>query len=285
MRVLITGGTGFIGRHCADAFEAAGHEVHTAHRSGRDGRDWRFDLLQEEHRRAILELVAPHVILTCAWGMEQDFWTDPDNEGWGNATFDLFLKAQKAGVRRFVGVGSCAEADPRTPYARAKDECRRSIERSSNGLSWAWTRVFMPIGIGEPLSKLVPSLAAKFAQGEAAEISSGKAIRDWIDVQDVGAALASVALSDVRGVVDIGTGQPVSVREIAETMARIAGRPDLLRVGARPDRDEPPWLVADIKALRDGAHFSPRFSLAHTLAASLHRAQVSATRRQSGQSL
>lgn len=94
-----------------------------------------------------------------------------------------------------------------------------------------------------------------------------------------------MAVSDVQGVVDIGTGNPVSVRQIAETMARLAGRPDLLQVGARPDRDEPAWWVADIKALRDGAGFSPRFSLIQTLAAALHRARASATKHPSGQSV
>ena len=186
MRVLVTGGTGFIGRQCADALEAAGHEVHTAHRDGGNGRDWRFDLLQEDHRQEILERVAPDVIVTSAWEMTPDFWINPANAKWRDATFDLFLSAKKSGVQRFVGVGSCAEANPETPYARAKDECRRSIERSGHGISWAWARIFMPIGIGEPPDKLVPSLAAKFAHGEAAEISSvkpseiGSTSRMWV---------------------------------------------------------------------------------------------------------
>ena len=85
--------------------------------------------------------------------------------------------------------------------------------------------------------------------------------------RDAGAALAALALSDVAGAVNIASGEGVSIASIAERLGGIAGRPDLIRIGALPDREgEPPRIVADVRRLRDEVGFRPSLTLQEGLA-------------------
>ena len=60
------------------------------------------------------------------------------------------------------------------------------------------------------------------------------------------------------------------MRHVVDTLAQLAGRPDLPRPGALPDRDgDPPRLVADVSRLRDEVGFAPRIALSEGLAGTL----------------
>jgi nucleoside-diphosphate-sugar epimerase len=72
----------------------------------------------------------------------------------------------------------------------------------------------------------------------------------------------------VEGAVNVASGEPLAVAEVAEILGAISGRPDLVRLGALPDRpDEPPVLVADVTRLRVEVGFRPRWGLREALEA------------------
>ncbi|MGL4442184.1 MAG: NAD-dependent epimerase/dehydratase family protein, partial [Alsobacter sp.] len=81
---------------------------------------------------------------------------------------------------------------------------------------------------------------------------------DFLSTVDAGTALAALALAGVDGAVNVASGEAVSIADLAGAIAAIAGRPDLLRLGARPDpAGEAPRMVADVTRLRDGAGCRP----------------------------
>ena len=86
-------------------------------------------------------------------------------------------------------------------------------------------------------------------------------MRDFLHVSDVARAFVTLLGADVRGAVNIGSGDPVEVRQIAQMLGVTAGRPDLIDYGAIAMRaDDPPLLVADAtKLLQTG--WLPRISL------------------------
>jgi nucleoside-diphosphate-sugar epimerase len=129
------------------------------------------------------------------------------------------------------------------------------------GLSFAWARMFFLYGPDEAPNRLVASIARALVRGEPALSSSGRAIRDFMDTRDAGAALAALALAGTAGDVNIATGEAHSVREIATLLGDIAGRPDLIQFGALPDREEPPYIVGSNKRLRHEVGFDPAFTL------------------------
>lgn len=286
-RVLVTGATGLIGRHVVSALVEQGAEVHAAgcsrvpRSNNGDGVRWHAaNLLDERERAQLLQAARPQTMVHCAWVTEQGaYWTSPKNLDWVAATLSLAKEATEFGLTRFIGVGTCAEyawggtellseattpLRPATLYGIAKDATRRVLESyaAASGLSFAWARLAMLYGAGEHHDRFVASLARAFVRGEPARMASGKAIRDIMDARDVGAAIAAVAMSPLTGAVNIGSGEPVSLRHVGEMLARVAGRPDLLRVSAFADRaNEPERLVMDVARLVHETGFRPKIEL------------------------
>jgi nucleoside-diphosphate-sugar epimerase len=268
-RVLVTGATGFIGRHVVEPLRAAGHEVRAV--GSRDG-----DLLEPRVIEGLVEEARADALLHLAWYAEPGaFWTSDRNLRWVGASLDLLHAFAAAGGRRAVVAGTCAEYDwshaflseRETPLAPSTlyGECKVSLHRVAQrwgGLSLAWGRVFFLYGPGEHPARLVSSVASALVRGQPAPCSSGEQVRDFLHVADVGRAFAALVDSDVEGPVNVASGEGVSVREVVTTLGELAGRPELVRLGAVPPRPgEPPELVGDIGRLRDEVGFTPAIGL------------------------
>lgn len=288
----MTGATGFIGRQALSALGSTGYEVHAVSRRSRVDDDvvWhRADLLQDNDLRDLLLDIRPKVVLHLAWCVEHGtFWTSHDNLDWAAATLRMVRAARDAGVRRFIGAGTCYEYDwpdkspcaeditpitNHTIYDAAKDGVRRTLEAFCRQceMEFAWARVFFAYGAYEPPNRLVASVARALLAGKPAKCSSGMAVRDFMDVRDVGAAISAVSVSNAQGAVNIGSGEGISIRQVALKLGELSGRPELIRIGARPDRaDEPPYIVADATKLVSSIGFSPRYNLSRGLTEALH---------------
>jgi dTDP-6-deoxy-L-talose 4-dehydrogenase (NAD+) len=165
-------------------------------------------------------------------------------------------------VTRIVGIGTCFEYDltggmlaietplrPLTPYAGAKAAAFMALSQwaPKQGIEFAWCRLFYLHGEGEDSRRLVPYLRSKLAAGEPAELTSGNQIRDFIDVREAGRIIAETALGHAQGAVNICSGMPITVRQLAESIADEYGRRDLLRFGARQDNLIDPPCVVGVK--------------------------------------
>jgi nucleoside-diphosphate-sugar epimerase len=285
LRVMVTGASGFVGRWSVAALRARGVEVAAVGRRPPQDSGTHFvacDLLDRTGVRGAVAEIRPDAILHLAWTVEHGkFWTAPDNLDWVGATLALLRLAREAGVRRFVGVGTCFEYAshdrnecdelttpivPTTLYAVAKDAVRR-IGTDWFEPSFAWARLFYMFGPGENEARLVASIASRLARGEPAPLSQGRVVRDFLHVRDVGSALAAVTLADVVGPVNIASGDGRSIRSVAEQLALAAGRPDLLRIGELPDRaGEPPHIVGGVRRLHEEIGFCPSIGFEEGLA-------------------
>ncbi|HTX50275.1 MAG TPA: NAD(P)-dependent oxidoreductase [Caulobacteraceae bacterium] len=254
-RVLVTGASGFVGRQAVKALLAAGADVHAVSRTplAIDCNWHGTDLLDPAGARALLDSVRPDAVLHLAWCVDHGrFWTDPANADWVAATLSLGRAAAEAGARHFTGVGTCYEYDwpsnadcreydtrlkGHTLYDVAKSSCRSVLDALFRelDLGFAWTRLFFLYGPDEDPRRLVASIARALARNEPAACSRGLAIRDLLDVRDAGAALAAVTLAQIGGAVNIGSGIGHRTGDVATTLGRLAGRPDLIRLGSLPD--------------------------------------------------
>jgi nucleoside-diphosphate-sugar epimerase len=281
--VLLTGATGFIGRHTLIALSEAGHEVHVAarHRGPeRAGVTWHdADLLDS---CAVVGEVEPEILVHLAWYAEHGrFWTSPENLRWVAASLELLRTFADAGGQRVVMAGTCAEYEwsravyredsplrPSTLYGAAKHGLHTVAAAycEQMHIELAWGRLFFLYGPHEARERLVPSLARALLAGEAAPMTSGTQRRDFLHVADAGAAFAALASSSLVGAVNLASGEGVALRDLAALIAERSGGAELLRVGVLPDRDgDPASLVADVGRMRDELEFTPQIDLADGL--------------------
>ena len=201
------------------------------------------------------------IIIHLAWFVEPgEYLYSSKNMECCQGTLVIGKASVKAGVRKFVGIGTCFEydlseggrlsvttpLDPLTPYAAAKAALFVFMSQwlKSHNVDFAWCRLFYLYGEGEDSRRLVPFLREKISLGEEVHLTSGKQIRDFIDVSDAGNMIVEVALSSSNGPYNICSSIPVSVRQMAENIADEYGRRDLLKFNMRPDNDfDPPYIV------------------------------------------
>lgn len=298
-RVLLTGAAGFVGRQVGPALAAAGLEVHAILHTTRKAPPGvafvhRADLLAPGTAAALVRDIRPALLVHAAWFVAHGrFWTAPENADWLEASTELAEAFAAGGGRRILGIGSCAEyaasdrddalpwpetraVAPETPYGQAKAAlaARLAALSARRDVSVAWARLFHLFGPGEHPDRLVPSVMRALRDGRAAEVASGTPIRDVASTWFVGRALAAVASSRLEGPVNVAAGEGVALRALVERIAAIAGRPDLPRFGALPDRPgEVPFMVADTRRLRREAGFTE----APALEADLRRLSSGAT--------
>lgn len=117
----------------------------------------------------------------------------------------------------------------------------------------------------------MPSIIRSLLLGEPALCSSGTHVRDFIDVRELGRAIAQLASSRVTGAINLGQGEDCSIAGVATTLGDLAGRPDLIRLGALPDRPgDPLRLVPDLDRQFTELGFEPRIGLRQGLSDALN---------------
>ena len=283
MKVLLTGGRGFIGRHCLDQLVTKGYEVHAISSkpqiSNTEVQWHQVDLLDTVKVRALIREIKPSHLLHFAWYTEYGlYWTAQENMKWVEASLNLMQEFQECNGQRFVAAGTCAEYDwshdfcnevvtpcrPETFYGAAKYSTHLLLKAwaKQTGLSSAWGRVFLLYGPGEHSDRLAASVINALLRGEPALCTSGDQVRDFMYVEDVAAGFVALLESDVRGAVNIASGKGVQLKSLVYKIADKLGRRDLVQLGAVPNKmNEPAKLIADVARLQHEVGFSPSIEI------------------------
>ena len=270
--MLITGGTGFVGRQIVKALSKKGVEMTLVVRSGKEKYAKEINslanIISSKNIFAESQQWWAHAcsnidtVIHSAWHVEPgNYLESKKNLECLIGSLDLVGGAEIAKVRRFIGIGTCFEykvsssritletpLEPLSTYAASKvslfNFCSEFLPKQK--IEFAWCRLFYLYGDGEDERRLLPYVRKKVSNGEVAELTSGKQIRDYMDVCQAGLQIAEVALGTVAGPVNICSGLTTTVRELAEEIAKEYGRPDLLSFGAKDENPaEPPCIYGE----------------------------------------
>lgn len=266
MRILVTGGTGFIGSHFLNAACRGGHDVIAIRRPGSNSRvpvaqgvTWiekRFSGIVPVDCEAV-----DTVVHFSSHGVS------PQNTTWEEAfhhnvieQLTLVKTCAAGGVSTFVMCGSCFEYGPQAaafdrippdallrpvgPYAASKAAggiAAISFAQEAN-LRMAYLRVFHAFGLGQHTDNFWPSLRTAALAGEDFPMTAGEQVRDFVPVAEVARAFLEVCVSRhlVKGrpeIHNVGSGKPTTLRAFAEQWWREWKATGRLLPGALPYRD------------------------------------------------
>jgi uncharacterized protein YbjT (DUF2867 family) len=231
--ILVTGGTGSLGRRVVDRLRGPGYEVRTLSRSARGVGVFRGDLLTSEGLARALKGV--DVLIHCASSPRKSRQTDVEETG------RLPEAASRAGVSHVVFVSIVGvDRNPYLPYYRAKLEAERSVERSP--VPWTILRATQFHEFVLKQIRLLERIPIMMAP-------KGFLLQP-MDIGEVADRLAELALSEPAGrVPDIGGPEVRTFPDFARSYLKATGR--------RRRVVETPVLGKVSRALREGAQLAP----------------------------
>lgn len=289
MRVLITGAAGFLGSQMARVLVREGCETFALLRPESD--PWRIqDILPSLQvvrgdvlggsgsLRSLVEQVRPEMCFHFAWFTRPGVYLNSDlNLQHLSASLTLAAELARQGCRRLVGVGTISEYDldlgylseasptrPNTLYAASKLALQVALVQFSitSGMSVLWPRVSFLYGPGEDEQRLVPAILCALLRGQPTRLTPGEQVRDYLHTQDAAEGIWAAARSALSGPVNIGSGLPVTVRQLALLAGELAGRPDLVELGALPYRPgDAMFACLNTSLVRHAAGWQPRLTL------------------------
>lgn len=287
-KIFLTGAGGFIGSHIARKLVQEGSDVYALVRPQADL--WRIEDIQSklhiiegdlENSKFIheaLQKIKPELAIHMAWyAVPGQYLKSFENLKNFESSVNLALALRDAGCKKLAAAGTCFEYDtdqktlsesspakPKSLYASCKLGLHLILEQFSqlSGMDTAWVRFFYQYGPFEDERRLVSSVILSLLRNEPVNTTSGEQIRDFLHIEDVASAVCAVAKSKLTGPVNIGSGQPVSVKEIVTTLEKLAGKPGLIRLGAIPQNpDDPKYICADNRKLKDNTGWKPQYTL------------------------
>ena len=253
MKVLVTGGAGFIGSHVVDLLCKDGHSVHVVDNLSSGSKDnvnasatfHLLDIRTPECAKLITELVPDVVIHTAAQMSVRESMANPINDVDVNVCglLNILQALPKENFPFFVFLSTggaiygeqeqfpCSESHPKQPisvYGASKlaSEIYLELWQRVYALDFATLRlanVYGPRQNPHGEAGVVAIFCNALLSGLPVKIyGDGSQTRDYIFVQDVAEAVVKAATSKVNGTFNIGTGVETSVNQLFSTMASVS---------------------------------------------------------------
>jgi len=288
VKALVTGASGFVGRHLVEHLEDLGQEVVCVDRST-DG----VDVTDAEAVHALVGSIGPDVVYHLAgWADVGGSWSAPVEAFRANAegTLNVLLAAADAGVKRVLAVSSAdvygivtpeelpltedSPLRPASPYAASK------VAADYLGLQ-AWlgrqlpvirVRAFNHLGPGQTDKFVAPALASRVARaeiegGEVLTVGDLSARRDFTDVRDVVRAYRLLIEHGEPGeVYNVCSGVDLAVQDLADQLVAQSRVP--LRLEVDPELLRPvelPVLRGSHDRLTAATGWEPEIPISQTL--------------------
>ena len=271
-RILLTGASGFVGQHVLRRLSGLGHPITVVTRNKESSifdkniKIDRFietkDLFKEDFEWWRNALVDIDTVIHLAWYAEPGLYLQSHlNFDCLAGTLVMARAATDLQIRRFVGIGTCFEYDlsygylststplkPSSVYSAAKISTFMTLSEwfKDHQESFLWCRLFYMYGEGEDHRRLVPYIRQRLKANQPVELTSGKQIRDYLDVKEAAVRIIEATFSEKYGPINICSSIPITVRELAERIADEFEKHDLLQFGMRLENQVDPSVIVGV---------------------------------------
>ena len=240
-QVLVTGATGFIGRHVVSALLNQGYRVDAVARDPDKVQtmQWKDKVrflsgnIHDSDLDLIGKLGTPEILVHLAWPGLPHYHNSSHFEKTLPADFRFLQHMVTSGVKQVLVTGTCFEygmqsgmlaeetpTQPVTPYGMAKDTLRKKLQalQKVHPFSLQWIRLFYLYGPGQNPNSLLSQLDAAIDRGDAVfNMSGGEQLRDYLPVEEVARRIVVMAKHpECEGIFNCCSGQPISVRRLVE---------------------------------------------------------------------
>ena len=246
-RIVVTGGTGFLGSHLTAALASHGYRNVAAFGSDQ------YDLTHEKDVERMIGDMKPEAIvhLAAVVGGIGANRRHPGSFFFKNLMMGTLLleHARRAGVARFVSVGTICSYPKFTPVPFREEELWNGYPEETNA-PYGLAKKMLLVNLYGPgdnfdpeTSHVIPALIRKCVEAAdtmASELTvwgTGKATREFLYVEDAAEAIVRAAerLTDSEPV-NLGAGREISIRELAEKIASLCGfKGNLVWDPSKPD--------------------------------------------------
>lgn len=258
MKVLVTGASGFIGRHVVARLLAQGHTVTAVARNAEraSALNWPESvhfIPCDIHDPLLDTTVFGNIdaVIHLAWPGLPHYKALYHFERTLPADYQFLKTLVSTGYKHLLVAGTCFEygmqagsleetmgTAPNNAYALAKDTLRRNLQTLSaeSPFKLQWARLFYTYGEGQNPGSLLALLDRALLAGDAEfPMSQGEQLRDYLPVEAVAQRLvALVERPDCEGIFNICSGTPISVRRLVEEHVAKRGGSIKLKLGHYP---------------------------------------------------
>lgn len=281
-KVLITGGTGFIGQNVVNELLKRGYEVHslvyppfTPEQQGLI--QYEMNLMDTNAVKEFLEEHHFQNLIHLAWYVGKGCQTSEVNLDWVDISINLLKHFKNNGGKNVLFTGSVSEYDYRygymtedfTPlnneflYGKSKASLYNLFSEycKLNNLSYKWARLFNVYGPKEREARLMPSVILSMLRNEDVKVSTCTKYQDYLHVEDIARGIVEVFESNINGAVNICSGEPIQLRVIVEKIAELTEFKGQILWGTVPSYFDEPLVVGNNTKLKKEVGFSPKYTL------------------------
>ena len=235
--VVVTGATGFVGKHLVENLLCNGYKVTVLVRdvgraifnaNSKNLSVIEFDL---EMRGRMLDLPVGGTLIHCAWQDVRNTLSMKHIEEHFYSNYRFLKNILSFGIRNIIVTGTCYEyglrcgavssytqTQPNTPYALAKDCLHKALRmlQCENNYNLIWARLFYIYGDDQDPATVISQFDRALEGGEEFfNMSYGEQLFDYLSVKEVASNLTRL-LNYRDGVINVCKGEPVSLRRLLE---------------------------------------------------------------------
>ncbi len=262
-KVLVVGGSGFIGRNLVESFKGfAGHVYSIQTKNSEftfndpNVSNVKHDLSSESETKRIIKEISPDYVFNVSGYINHSPFF---KEGFGViknhylSTLNLINAMRDINIKRYIHTGSSDEygnlispqserlrENPMTPYSASKVAISHTLEAISHSDNFPATilKLFIVYGPHQGKGRLIPDVIQALLAGDEIQVSSGEQKRDFCYIEDIIDAFKASAVTEkaIGQSINIGTGSSIPVVEVVK---KIESKLDTGRViyGGKKIRD------------------------------------------------